>query len=264
MPSRYGVDKSLNSLEGMSAYENGGKGSGNFGHSGRPGLVGGSGDGTGVAVSDNKIDQMSVWNCRRPTVSCRMDNVEQDRLIGVDTKNYYSEYGYTDEATMFESHYQTREDFAEAVRVQDGLDKLNWAKRDDSEWNADENSIGMIKERIKGNCDALLYAMASHYHGLDFVDGDRAVDRANNVASSIRKDISLLREKMVGMKPDRKRIANDTIKVAEKALKMNGKTGEKSRYYAVTEEGEIHSFSKDSDGSEKYRFLAENVRKEKK
>ena len=34
-------------MEGLSAYENGGPGSGNFGHSGRPGRVGGSGDGEG-------------------------------------------------------------------------------------------------------------------------------------------------------------------------------------------------------------------------
>lgn len=47
LPSRYGIDKNMNSMEGLSAYENGGKGSGNFGHSGRPGEVGGSGDGGG-------------------------------------------------------------------------------------------------------------------------------------------------------------------------------------------------------------------------
>lgn len=42
LPSRYGMDKKLNSMDGLSAYENGGKGSGNFGHSGRPGEIGGS------------------------------------------------------------------------------------------------------------------------------------------------------------------------------------------------------------------------------
>ncbi len=42
LPSRYGIDKNINSMEGLSAYENGGKGSGNFGHAGRPGEVGGS------------------------------------------------------------------------------------------------------------------------------------------------------------------------------------------------------------------------------
>lgn len=45
LPSRYGIDKKINSMEGLSAYENGGKGSGNFGHSGRPGEVGGSSSG---------------------------------------------------------------------------------------------------------------------------------------------------------------------------------------------------------------------------
>jgi hypothetical protein len=59
MPSRYGVDKKINSMAGLSAYENGGKGSGNFGHAGRPGEVGGSSkDGLGSAgkydVKDGK------------------------------------------------------------------------------------------------------------------------------------------------------------------------------------------------------------------
>lgn len=42
LPTRYGIEKKINSMEGLSAYENGGKGSGNFGHAGRPGKVGGS------------------------------------------------------------------------------------------------------------------------------------------------------------------------------------------------------------------------------
>lgn len=29
LPDRYGIEKKLNSMEGLSAYENGGKGSGN-------------------------------------------------------------------------------------------------------------------------------------------------------------------------------------------------------------------------------------------
>ena len=45
LPSKYSIDKKINSMEGLGAYENGGKGSGNFGHSGRPGEVGGSGSG---------------------------------------------------------------------------------------------------------------------------------------------------------------------------------------------------------------------------
>lgn len=42
LPSSYGIEKNRNSLEGLKAYENGGKGSGNWGHAGRPGEVGGS------------------------------------------------------------------------------------------------------------------------------------------------------------------------------------------------------------------------------
>lgn len=60
LPSRYGIDKKINSMEGLSAYENGGKGSGNFGHSGRPGQVGGSGDGTGETI-DEKIKRAEEY-----------------------------------------------------------------------------------------------------------------------------------------------------------------------------------------------------------
>lgn len=46
LPQFYSVEKDRNSMAGLSAYENGGQGSGNWGHSGRPGLVGGSGKST--------------------------------------------------------------------------------------------------------------------------------------------------------------------------------------------------------------------------
>ena len=58
LPSKYGVDKKINSMEGLSAYENGGKGSGNFGHSGRPGEGGGSGNGFGGRTTKNIDDQV--------------------------------------------------------------------------------------------------------------------------------------------------------------------------------------------------------------
>lgn len=53
LPSIYGIEKKINSMEGLSAYENGGKGSGNFGHAGRPGKVGGSSKESGVFGSDD-------------------------------------------------------------------------------------------------------------------------------------------------------------------------------------------------------------------
>lgn len=66
LPSKYGIDKNINSMEGLSAYENGGKGSGNFGHSGRPGEVGGSSSGglsgisKAIASSKKNIDQAKI------------------------------------------------------------------------------------------------------------------------------------------------------------------------------------------------------------
>lgn len=60
LPSKYGIDKSLNSMAGLSAYENGGAGSGNFGHAGRPGKRGGSGNGQG----GEKIDKEATKKLR--------------------------------------------------------------------------------------------------------------------------------------------------------------------------------------------------------
>ena len=54
LPSKYSIEKKINSMEGLSAYENGGKGSGNFGHAGRPGEVGGSASSGGGASSSTK------------------------------------------------------------------------------------------------------------------------------------------------------------------------------------------------------------------
>lgn len=58
-------------INGFKEYDNGGKGSGNFGHSGRPGEVGGSGDGTG-GPKNKKEDEIAP------------------KLKGVDV---YAEYG---------------------------------------------------------------------------------------------------------------------------------------------------------------------------
>lgn len=41
-------------IAGLDTFYNGGKGSGNFGHSGRPGEVGGSGNGSGETISKKK------------------------------------------------------------------------------------------------------------------------------------------------------------------------------------------------------------------
>lgn len=59
LPSNYGIEKNRNSMAGLSAYENGGPGSGNFGHAGRPGLIGGSG-GRGIGASSLHIPKQQI------------------------------------------------------------------------------------------------------------------------------------------------------------------------------------------------------------
>lgn len=49
----------FNEIAGLDTFHNGGKGSGNFGHSGRPGEVGGSGKGQGEA-SDERTNEGDI------------------------------------------------------------------------------------------------------------------------------------------------------------------------------------------------------------
>ena len=63
LPSKYSVDKKINSMEGLSAYENGGKGSGNFGHAGRPGERGGSSS-SGFGKSRESGEKEDIFHSR--------------------------------------------------------------------------------------------------------------------------------------------------------------------------------------------------------
>lgn len=57
IPLRYGIDKKINSMGGLSAYENGGAGSGNFGHAGRPGEVGGSAPSSAGSLASGRMEK---------------------------------------------------------------------------------------------------------------------------------------------------------------------------------------------------------------
>lgn len=46
-------------INGFKQFDNGGKGSGNFGHSGRPGKVGGSGNGEGLSGEDSRSSKIA-------------------------------------------------------------------------------------------------------------------------------------------------------------------------------------------------------------
>lgn len=71
LPERYGVDKKINSMEGLSAYENGGPGSGNFGHDGRPGLIGGSG-GRGIGAASLHESKQKVGSVEKEAKEAEM------------------------------------------------------------------------------------------------------------------------------------------------------------------------------------------------
>ena len=78
MPIKYGVDKSLNSTEGLSAYQNGGPGSGNFGHSGREGQVGGSAprgvSATSLHASRQQTSPQTIESQQRQELYDRLDD----------------------------------------------------------------------------------------------------------------------------------------------------------------------------------------------
>lgn len=68
LPSNYGIEKNRNSMAGLSAYKNGGPGSGNFGHAGRPGKRGGSGKGGAVSpTGKSELEQSSQASARAET-----------------------------------------------------------------------------------------------------------------------------------------------------------------------------------------------------
>ena len=98
LPSKYGIDKKINSMEGLSAYENGGKGSGNFGHAGRPGERGGSGKGGRPTY----LDKMSDSEIKKEMKSLQEDLDEYNRLVekaeseGLTDKEIEDQYGYED------------------------------------------------------------------------------------------------------------------------------------------------------------------------
>lgn len=75
LPSSYGIEKNRNSLEGLRAYENGGKGSGNWGHAGRPGEVGGSSPaGVSAGALHSRVRTADGSDARKKVVDKRIED----------------------------------------------------------------------------------------------------------------------------------------------------------------------------------------------
>lgn len=105
LPSKYGIDKNINSMEGLSAYENGGKGSGNFGHSGRPGEVGGSSSGGSAYVPKHQKESRirdaiakSIMGQKKLQDQAKIVQEDIEDAIGQKVKEG-EEYTALDEAT---------------------------------------------------------------------------------------------------------------------------------------------------------------------
>ena len=78
MIGEYNIKKNINDFAPYGTLLNGGKGSGNFGHAGRPGKVGGSGKGSSSDSDDTDSSvQKDIDNAKRITT---LRNIEVDEL----------------------------------------------------------------------------------------------------------------------------------------------------------------------------------------
>lgn len=90
LPSNYGIEKNRNSMAGLSAYENGGPGSGNFGHAGRPGKRGGSGKGGAVSSTGDSADlDRKIKEAERRLYDIQ-DEIDGEADFGGDTSHLES------------------------------------------------------------------------------------------------------------------------------------------------------------------------------
>ena len=69
--------------------KNGGEGSGNFGHAGRPGEVGGSGDGQGKKLDEKKLDEKKAELNEELKMDGRLSSDDRKALVGEGEKGYF-------------------------------------------------------------------------------------------------------------------------------------------------------------------------------
>lgn len=125
MPSKYGIEKKINSMEGLSAYENGGAGSGNFGHAGRPGKVGGSAA-TGSGGAPERSEGKKPKKAPEPGTTIKQTKKTQESLGDWASKNldYPEDYVSKDLSTdEIIARMAGGEDFYEMVGQIDSIDR---------------------------------------------------------------------------------------------------------------------------------------------
>lgn len=173
LPSKYGIDKNINSMAGLSAYENGGKGSGNFGHSGRPGEVGGSSSG-GLSGISKAITSQKKFQDKAKIVQ---EDIE-DR-IGQKVKKG-EEYTALDEASSSRFKYFHGEDGTEyTYDKENGLITKTNPKTGDQEVVTKQKD-GSFHSRYEGGSAPIQYDGDTFYpdkdgRGMTTKDGKRTM-----------------------------------------------------------------------------------------
>lgn len=151
LPTTYNIGKSRNTLGEYGLIENGGKGSGNFGHSGRPGKVGGSGSGMGSSES-RSTDEIRARMSELRLPSDRREDVEI--FLKRAEKGDFDETDLRIAKRSLESVAQrSNDDFTKkALRtLQDDLEKFGTETADKSSEKVDWDKVGKtIREEYKG------------------------------------------------------------------------------------------------------------------
>lgn len=187
LPSKYGIEKSLNSMAGLSAYENGGPGSGNFGHAGRPGQRGGSGKGTGASKYDVPASIMDAY----ATSSSKYNDPEKMEIFTTPKGNLNLRYDGKDVSTISGSNYsdETLESLREQGILKDGSGtgeiKMPERAKDPHDWfkTVQEIKKGATEERRKeldkvvDEVSEAIYETGESYTGskkktLDFIEAN--------------------------------------------------------------------------------------------
>ena len=116
-------------INGFKEFDNGGKGSGNFGHSGRPGQVGGSGDGrdfgTGLKESDKDLigsSEGSLGVTKKEFKAAKKQAKERAGEMSVSKTDYGT---YIAEDKFYRREFQTKR---EADAFKGGYDYADKAK----------------------------------------------------------------------------------------------------------------------------------------
>ena len=212
-------------MEGLSAYENGGKGSGNFGHSGRPGKVGGSGNGKGAKSEKNPSysgdKEQEAYTPEQTATGSWYSSPHVDKNIQFSTKimnpNYRDglQYQYypDEDAVDVDSQYD-RENLERIILASEAVRKLNdnidYQKIiDDADGNPEVEVLAKVGTRMGSLkpeiADAVSYVglMGGKVDSKEFLSAykeiaDKNIATTERVVKSLKKKLEKASETAIG------------------------------------------------------------------